>query len=98
MAAHPSVPAWTVPWTEGPGGLRTVHGFAKSQTRLKRFSTHAGVRGQPWSFCPAFRSHVSRKVACAGGEEWRPLKEPRGGGSHPGWCRRELMLGEVHLV
>ena len=31
-ATHSSILAWRIPWTEEPG--RTVHGVAKSQTRL----------------------------------------------------------------
>ena len=27
-----SILAWRIPWTEEPGGLHTVHGFAKSWT------------------------------------------------------------------
>ena len=38
MAAHSSVLAWRTPWTEEPG--RLVLGVAKSQTQLKRLSTH----------------------------------------------------------
>ena len=34
MAAHSSVLAWRIPRTEEPDGLHTVHGVAKSQTRL----------------------------------------------------------------
>ena len=34
MATHSSILAWRIPWTEEPGGLHTVHGVAKSQTRL----------------------------------------------------------------
>ena len=33
MATHCSLLAWRIPWTEEPGGV-TVHGAAKSQTRL----------------------------------------------------------------
>ena len=33
MAAHSSILAWRIPWTEEPGGLHTVHGVAESQTR-----------------------------------------------------------------
>ena len=33
MATHSSILAWRIPWTEEPGGA-TVHGVAKSQTRL----------------------------------------------------------------
>ena len=33
MATHSSVLAREIPWTEEPGGA-TVHGVAKSQTRL----------------------------------------------------------------
>ena len=36
MATHSSTLAWNIPWTEGPGRL-TVHGVAKSQTRLSDF-------------------------------------------------------------
>ena len=31
MAAHSSMLAREIPWTEEPGGLHTVHGDAKSQ-------------------------------------------------------------------
>ena len=37
MATHSSILTWEIPWLEEPGGA-TVHGVAKSQTRL---STHA---------------------------------------------------------
>ena len=40
MAAHPSVLAWRIPWTEG-AWRTTAHGVTKSQTRLKRGSTQA---------------------------------------------------------
>ena len=39
MAAHSSTLAWRIPWTEEPGGA-TVHGVAKSRTRLSDF-THS---------------------------------------------------------
>ena len=39
MAAHSSILAWTIAWTEEPGGLHTVHKVTKSWKRLKRFST-----------------------------------------------------------
>ena len=38
MATHSSILAWGIPWTEKPGRLHTVHGVAKSRTRLKRLS------------------------------------------------------------
>ena len=34
MATHSSILGWRILWTEEPGGLHTVHGVAKSQTRL----------------------------------------------------------------
>ena len=40
MAAHSSIPAWRIPWTEG-ARWATVHGVTKSQIRLKQLSTHA---------------------------------------------------------
>ena len=33
MAAHSSIPAWEIPWTEEPGGLQST-GSQKSQTWL----------------------------------------------------------------
>ena len=38
MATHSSVLAWKIPWMEDPGGLHTVHGFAKSRTWLSDFT------------------------------------------------------------
>ena len=40
MAIHSSTLAWKIPWTEEPGRLHTVHGVAKSQTRLSNFTSH----------------------------------------------------------
>ena len=34
MAAHSSILAWSIPWTEEHGGLQSM-GWQKSQTRLK---------------------------------------------------------------
>ena len=34
MAAHFSILAWRIPWTEESDGLHTVHGVAESQTGL----------------------------------------------------------------
>ena len=34
MATHSSILAWEILQTEEPGGLHTVHGIAKSWTRL----------------------------------------------------------------
>ena len=33
-ATHSSILAWRIPWRDEPGGLHTVHGVAKSGTRL----------------------------------------------------------------
>ena len=41
MAAHSSIPAWRIPWTEEPGRLHTVHRVAESRTRLKHLRTHS---------------------------------------------------------
>ena len=35
MAPHSRILAWKIPWAEEPGRLYTVHGAAKSQTRLR---------------------------------------------------------------
>ena len=45
MAAHASILAWRIPWTEEPGGARSVHGVAKSWTGpSKRASSHTSPR------------------------------------------------------
>ena len=36
MATHSSTLAWTIPWTEEPGGLRSMG--SQSQTRLNAFT------------------------------------------------------------
>ena len=38
MATHSSTLAWETPWAEEPGGLQSVHGVAKSRTRLSDFT------------------------------------------------------------
>ena len=38
VAIHSSILAWSIPWTEEPGGLQPIR-VAKSQTRLKRLAT-----------------------------------------------------------
>ena len=37
MAPHSSTLAWKIPWVEEPGRLQSVHGVAKSRTRLSDF-------------------------------------------------------------
>ena len=39
MVTHSSILAWRIPWTEKPGRLHTVHGVAKSRTRLSNFTS-----------------------------------------------------------
>ena len=41
MATRPSILAWSIPWTGGPGGA-AVHGVATSRTRLKPLSPAHG--------------------------------------------------------
>ena len=41
MATHSSILAWTIPWTEGPGGLQSMG--LQSWTRLKWLSTHTPI-------------------------------------------------------
>ena len=43
MAAHSSILAWRIPWTEEPGGLWSMG--SQSPTRLKRLSTHTHLPG-----------------------------------------------------
>ena len=39
MVTHSSILAWRIPWMENPGRLHTVHGVAKSRTRLSNFTS-----------------------------------------------------------
>ena len=43
IATHSSILAWEIPWIVEPGGLRSVHGVAKSQMGLKRLSACTGI-------------------------------------------------------
>ena len=43
MATHSSTLAWKIPWMEEAGGLHTVHGIAKSKTRLNDFTFYLFV-------------------------------------------------------
>ena len=38
MAPNSSILAWKTPWMEEPGRLQSVHGVAKSRTRLSDFT------------------------------------------------------------
>ena len=40
IATHSSILAWRIPWTEELDGLQSVHGVAKSGTRLSDIHTH----------------------------------------------------------
>ena len=40
MAMHSSILTWRIPWTEEPGGPRTVHGAARSWTQLTDWAQH----------------------------------------------------------
>ena len=46
MATHSSILAWKIPWVEEPGRLHTVHGVAKSWTRLSDFTFFSNTFGQ----------------------------------------------------
>ena len=39
MATHSSILAWKIPWTEEADRLQSVHGVAKSWTRLSDFTS-----------------------------------------------------------
>ena len=47
-AAHTSIVAWRIPWTEEPGGLQSMG--SQSRTRLKRLSLSLGSTGRK-CFC-----------------------------------------------
>ena len=47
MATHSSTLAWKIPWMEEPDGLHTVHGVAKSRTRLSDFTFYLFIVSFP---------------------------------------------------
>ena len=59
MAAHSSIPAWRIPWTEEPGGLQSI--TSQSQTRLKPLSTESTTfpASVTTSMCNAAKIHFS---------------------------------------
>ena len=44
MVTHSSILARRIPWMEKPGRLHTVHGVAKSRTRLSDFTIHYSAK------------------------------------------------------
>ena len=44
MATHSSFLAWKIPRTEDPGRLHTVHGVAKSRTRLSNITSLSQIK------------------------------------------------------
>ena len=69
MATNSSVLAWTIPWTEEPGGLQSI--VLQSQTQLKRLSTHHEVHSLLASLrfwivaLPLFRSFLIHSFVCS---------------------------------
>ena len=48
METHSSILAWKIPWMEEPGRVQSVHGIAKSRTRLSDFTfTFMNANGLP---------------------------------------------------
>ena len=56
MAAHSSILAWRIPWTEEPGGLQFI-GWQRCQTWQKRLSTHILTLGGQG--CQDLREEIS---------------------------------------
>ena len=45
IAIHSSTLAWRIPWTEEPGGLRSIGSQRVGQDRSDVAHTHAGFKG-----------------------------------------------------
>ena len=60
MAAHTSILAWKIPWTEKPGGLHAAHGLAESDVTEQVTHTHRGL----WRALCLFKMHkyLSNKI------------------------------------
>ena len=54
MAAHSSIPAWRIPWTEEPGGLWAIESQRPRHDWSGLASTHVQTGPNPWPFCPQF--------------------------------------------
>ena len=54
MAPHSSTLAWKIPCMEEPAGLQTVHGVAKSRTRLCDFTFTFMHWRRKWQPTPVF--------------------------------------------
>ena len=52
MATHSSILVWKIPWTVEPGRLHTVHGVAKSRTRLSNITSLAATAAKSLQSCP----------------------------------------------
>ena len=62
MVTHSSSLAWRIPWTEKPGRLHTVHGVAKSWTRLSDFTFTFKLLGKKVAIiCKVFKKTSERK-------------------------------------
>ena len=57
IATHSSTLAWKIPWTEKPGRL-TVHGVAKSRTRLSDFTFFLSIAALSTAICSANKGVV----------------------------------------
>ena len=60
MATHSSILAWSIPWTEEPGGV-TVHGVAESPIRLKQLSTQLSLGQGPKGHAAAVAGDCPQK-------------------------------------
>ena len=62
MAAHTSILAWKILWTEKPGGLHAAHGLAESDVteQVTHTHTHRGL----WRALCLFKMHkyLSNKI------------------------------------
>ena len=52
-ATHSSIPAWEIPWTEKPGGLRSMGSQSQTQLSDSRFHSFQGVNIL-YFICPMF--------------------------------------------
>ena len=43
MATHSSIPSWRIPWTEKPGGIKSMHHEESDRTEVTTHSTHKGL-------------------------------------------------------
>ena len=92
MAAHSSILAWRIPWTEEPGGVRSVHGLQRVAQDLAsehaRTPSCAGAHASELAGCWWSRILMLMKQSLSGRDclQWIFLSMSTPASPSPGWA------------